>query len=100
MAFNKKTSYGESLNILESEVGLVLKTREATAAMAKDGVIKAGTLFTGTNEAGVVFKDYDMTGYDKYPISVVFQGRLRKDRVAAEVTAKASDLKAQGLYLI
>lgn len=100
MAFNKKTSYGESLNILESEVGLVLKTREATAEMATDGVIKAGTLFTGTEEIGVVAQDYNMNGYEKYPISVVFQGRLKADRVAEEVTAKAADFKAQGLYLI
>lgn len=100
MAFNKQTSYGESLNILESEVGLVCKTRQATSAMATDGVIKAGTLFTGDGELGVVLKDYDMTDCEKYPVSVVFQGRLRADRVAAEATAKASDLKAQGLYLI
>lgn len=100
MAFNKKTEYGQSLNILESEVGLVLKTREATADMATDGVIKAGSLFTGTDEIGVVLQDYDMTDYEKYPVSVVFQGRLKADRVASEVTANKADFKAQGLYLI
>lgn len=47
MAFNKADQYGESLNILDSEVGLVTKTHQATKAMAgKDGVLKAGTLFS------------------------------------------------------
>lgn len=47
MAFNKATRYGESENILDSEVGLVVRTRTATKAMAKDKkTIKAGALFT------------------------------------------------------
>ena len=104
MAFMTKNSYGESMNILDSEVGLVRKTREATASMAvKDGnrlTLKAGTLFTGTDEVGVVFQDYDMTDYEKLPISVVFQGRLRSDRVSAEALAKKEDFAKQGLYLV
>lgn len=49
MAFNKATRYGESENILDSEVGLVVRTHTATKAMAKDEKnLKAGTLFTET----------------------------------------------------
>lgn len=107
MPFNKKTHFGGSLNILESEEGLVTKTREALQSMAKeeDGrkVIKAGALFANPDDAtdiGVVFNDYDMTDYEKFPISVVFQGRLRKDRVAAEAVDKKEDFAKQGLYLV
>ena len=46
MALNKAFTYGESESILDSEVGIVTKTRTATQAMAKevDGrkIIKAG----------------------------------------------------------
>lgn len=107
MPFNKKTHFGGSLNILESEVGLVTKTREAVQSMAKDEdgrkVIKAGALFANPDDPtdiGVVFNDYDMTDYGKLPISVVFQGRLLKERVSAEAKAKEADFKAKGLYLI
>ena len=49
MPFNKVAEYGESENILDSAVGLVVKTRQATQAMATTGddgrkVIKAGSL--------------------------------------------------------
>lgn len=107
MAFNKFESYGHTLGILDSEVGLVRKTRTGKKANAtdKDGrkVILAGTLFTDPDDAtdiGVVFEDYDMTDYDEFPISVVFQGRLREDAVSAEAKAKKSDFAAKGLYLV
>lgn len=107
MAFDKMTTYCESPNILESEVGLVTKTREATKAMAKDEdgrkVIRAGALFTNPDDAddiGVVFDDYDMTDYERYPISVVVEGRLRADRVSAEAAAKKAELAAIGVKLI
>lgn len=48
MPFYTSEQFGESLNILESEVGLVTKTKQATADMADDdGIVKAGTLFGG-----------------------------------------------------
>ena len=80
MAFNEKVSVFQSLNILESEIGLVTKTRTAvsgaveTASINSRTVVKAGTLFTGDSEYGVVFEDYDITGETAYPISVIFQG--------------------------
>ena len=42
--FYKKTSYAESANIRDSEVGLVLKTYEAASTMATNGIIKKGTV--------------------------------------------------------
>lgn len=54
-----------------------------------------------TGMVGVVFEDYDLTDYPEgFPISIVVQGRLKAARVASEVTAKKSDLEAQGLFLI
>lgn len=107
MPFNDATKYQHTLNILDSEVGLVTKTRQATQAQTTevDGrkVILAGTLWTNPDDEsdiGVVFEDYDLTDYDKFPISVVKAGRLIADRVSAEAKAKAADFKAQGLYLI
>lgn len=104
MPYNKTTNYGTSPNILESEVGLVVKTREAAQSMAVDEegrkIIAAGALWTADGENGVVLNDYDMTDYEKFPIAVVFQGRLLKDRVSSEAAAKAEDFKASGLYLI
>lgn len=104
MAFNKAFAYGESESILDSEVGIVAKTRTATQAMAKevDGrkIIKAGTLFTGTSELGVFLEDYDMTDTDKCPVAIVFQGRLKVEKVSDEAKAKKADLAAAGLYLV
>lgn len=109
MAFqsNKVKTYGHTMNILDSEVGLVTKTRTAVQSMAADidgrKIIKAGSLYTNPDDAtdmGVFFEDYDMTEDEARPVSVVYAGRLRKDRVAAEVSAKEADLKSFGLYLI
>lgn len=107
MAYNKVTTYGESENIIESETGLVTKTRQATVSMATaDGtrkVIKAGTLYTNPDDStdiGVFLEDTDMTDYASKPVAVVVAGRIKKDKVASEVTAKKDDLKTQGLYLV
>ena len=54
MAYNKVTHYGDSENILESEIGLVTKTGLAkqSAASTIDGrkVIKAGSLFDDSTD--------------------------------------------------
>lgn len=107
MAFNKVTGYGESENVIESEIGLVMKTRQAIKSMAADEdgrkVIKAGTLFTDPgdpDDIGVFPADTDMTDYDKLPVAVIVAGRVKKDKVASAVTAKAAELKALGLYLV
>lgn len=109
MAYNKVTQYGDSENILESEIGLVTKTVQAAQSMASavDGrkVIKAGALFDDTAEGGtgmygVVLHDYDMTDYDEKPIAIVVQGRLKADKVSSEAASAKSDLAARGLYLV
>lgn len=102
MPFNAATKYGESENILESEIGLVTKTRQATKDMAgSDGILKAGSVFmNGETAEGVVFEDYDLADYDAYPISVVVQGRLKADKVSAEAQAQKEAFAKQGLYLI
>lgn len=102
MALNKACTYGESENILDSEVGLVTKTKQATKAMAgSDNIIKAGALFSqGADPAGVVFEDYDMEDYDELPIAVVVQGRLKADKVSAEALAQKEAFVKQGLYLV
>lgn len=104
---NKTIGIGASENILDSEVGLVLKTKQAEKSMGKpDGVrttIKAGTLWTNPDEPtdiGIVFEDFDITDNDKMPISVMVQGRAKADKVAAEAKAKKEDFSKQGLYLV
>lgn len=109
MPFNKTSQvYPASQNILESEVGLVRKTHQAKGTDATldettgRKILKAGTLYTDetTKETGVVFEDYDLTDYDKFPISVVMQGRVKYDLCSEEAQAKIEDFKGQGLYLI
>ena len=52
MAYNKVEQYGESENILDSAVGLVVKTHQATQGMGGDDkVIKAGALVAEKRDA-------------------------------------------------
>ena len=73
MAFMKTKQYESTPNILESEVGLVLKTYTADAtnatAVNDKKIIKAGSVYP-TNAAGakgIVFEDVDMTDDAKRP---------------------------------
>lgn len=104
MPFITSETFGESENILDSAVGLVVKTRQGTQAMAEDvngrKVIAAGTLFESGSELGVVLLDYDMTDDEKYPIAVVLEGRLKKSAVPTETQAKAAELAAAGIRLV
>ncbi len=107
MPYNKLTSYGETPNILESEVGLVVKTRTAKNSMAATvgdrKIIKAGTLYTNpddSNDLGIFLNDYDMTDYTERPVAIVVQGRIRADRVGSDVTAKKTNLDALGIKLV
>lgn len=107
MPYNATETFGMSENILDSEVGLVTKSRYATKSMAKDvdgrKLIKAGSLYTNPDvgtEFGVFLEDHDMTDYDNKPVSIVFQGRLKSDKCASEVTAKKADFAKTGLYLV
>jgi hypothetical protein len=107
MPFNKATTYGESLNILESEVGLITRTRTATNDMGTvvgtRKIIQAGALYTNPDDAsdiGVVLSDYDVTDYDALPIAVVVEGRLYADKVSAAAKAKKAELAAIGVKLV
>lgn len=105
MALMKTEKYTSSNNILASEVGLVLKTRELTQSMAteEDGykVIKAGTIFPANNSTaeGIVFEDVDMTYDEKKPGSVIIAGRVISENlpVTVDSTAKTA-LEKSGIY--
>ena len=77
MAFMKTEQYKSTPNILESEVGLVLKTYTADQTNAETvgtkKIIKAGSVYptNATGAIGIVFEDVDMTDDAKRPISVI-----------------------------
>lgn len=107
MAFMKTKQYESTPNILESEVGLVLKTYTAdatnAAAVNDKKIIKAGSVYP-TNETGakgIVFEDVDMTDDAKRPISVIVAGRVLEKRlpVTVDETAK-TELTAQGIIFV
>lgn len=107
MAFMKTKQYESTPNILESEVGLVLKTYTADATNATTvndkKIIKAGSVYpTNTTDAkGIVFEDVDMTDDAKRPISVIVAGRVLEKRlpVTVDETAK-TELTAQGIVFV
>lgn len=105
MAYNKTEKFYSSNNILASEVGLVLKTKEGTKSMAtaEDGhmIIKAGTVFPANDATaeGIVFEDVDITDDEKRPISVIIAGRVIEDRLPEEVAEDAKTaLAASGVH--
>ena len=106
MAFTMKTEkFYSSNNILSSEVGLVLKTRQLTQEMAieEDGrkIIKAGVVFPAndTTAEGVVFEDVDMTDDTARPGSVIIAGRVIEDRLPVELAEEAkAKLIENGLH--
>lgn len=72
---------------LESEVGLVRKTRQIKAekgtAFGAQKLVPAGTLYEDGDEKGIVYEDVDVTSGDM-PGSVVLAGRVYKDRLPEE----------------
>lgn len=107
MAFMKTKQYESTPNILESEVGLVLKTytaEEKNATVVNDKkIIKAGSVYP-TNKIGakgIVFEDVDMTDDVKRPISVIVAGRVIENRLPVPVDEAAkTDLTAQGIVFV
>lgn len=107
MAFMKTKQYESTPNILESEVGLVLKTYTAdatnAAAVNDKKIIKAGSVYP-TNETGakgIVFEDVDMTDDAKRPISVIVAGRVLEKRLPVTVNETAkTELTAQGIIFV
>ena len=105
MAFFKTEKFYTGNNIVSSEIGLVLKTKEGTPEIAveDDGhmIIKAGTVFPKNDASaeGLVFEDVDITNDEKRPISVIVAGRVIEDNLPAEVDEAAkSALKSNGTY--
>lgn len=104
MAYMNVIEGRSAINILESEIGLVTKTRQIPATLGVvDGAhktVKAGTVFPaddGTAE-GIVFTDTDVTHGDAEG-SVIVAGRVLAARVTASEAAITA-LAAKGLYLV
>lgn len=104
MAYMNVAEGRSAINILESEIGLVTKTRQIPATLGVvDGAhktVKAGTVFPaddGTAE-GIVFTDTDVTHGDAES-SVIVAGRVLAARVNASEAAITA-LAAKGLYLV
>lgn len=107
MAFMKTKQYESTPNILESEVGLVLKTYTAdatnAAAVNDKKIIKAGSVYpkNATGAKGIVFEDVDMTDDAKRPISVIVAGRVLEKRLPVTVDEAAkTELTAQGIIFV
>lgn len=107
MAFMKTEQYESTPNILESEVGLVLKTYTADQTNAETvgnkKIIKAGSVYptNATGAIGIVFEDVDMTDDTKRPISVIVSGRVLEKRlpVTVDTTAK-TELEKSGIFFV
>ena len=104
MAFMKTEQYESTPNILESEVGLVLKTYTADQTNAETvgtkKIIKAGSVYptNATGAIGIVFEDVDMTDDTKRPISVIVAGRVLEKRLPVTVdTTGKTELEKAGI---
>lgn len=92
---------------LESEVGVVRKTRQisqtgATTADNGGKYVKMGTVWPSndTNAVGIVYEDVDVTTGDM-PGSVVLAGRVYEDRLPVTLAAAAKTaLAASGFTFI
>lgn len=92
---------------LESEAGVVRKTRQisqAGATTADDGTkyVKMGTIWPSNDAsaAGIVYEDIDVTTGDM-PGSVVLAGRVYEDRLPTAIaTAAKTALEGKGFTFI
>ena len=91
---------------LESEVGVVRKTRQIAAdvavAVGTEKYVWGGTVWP-TNDAsaeGIVYEDVRVTGGDM-PGSVVLQGRVYEERLPVPIASEAKTaLEAKGFVFI
>jgi len=107
MAFYKKETTDARPNFIDSEVGLVLKTREIPQSMGvTDGKYKTvigGTPFPSndTNATGLIFENIDVTDDLKRPGSVIVQGRIIEANLPVELNSAAkTSLKALGFIFV
>lgn len=104
MSFVTNISGTKRPNFLESEVGLVLKTREITASMGvQDGnykIVAAGTPFPSNdgNAVGIVFEPVDVTS-GNMPGSVLVAGRVLAENLNLATAAKTA-LAGKGIVFV
>lgn len=105
MSFVTNTVGTARPNFLDSEVGLVLKTKEIPQSMGTDDgngrkIVAAGTVFP-TNDAsatGIVFETVDVTG-GNMPGAVLVAGRVLKDALNIDSNAE-TPLAEAGIVLV
>nr|DAW34235.1 MAG TPA: Head decoration protein [Caudoviricetes sp.] len=104
MSFVTNTTCTKRPNFLESEVGLVLKTREITASMGvQDGIYKIvapGTPYPSNdaNAVGIVFETVDVTS-GNMPGSVLVAGRVLAENLNLATAAKTA-LAGKGIVFV
>ena len=104
MSFVTNTTCTKRPNFLESEVGLVLKTREIPASMGvQDGIYKIvapGTPYPSNdaNAVGIVFETVDVTS-GNMPGSVLIAGRVLAEKLNLQTAAKTA-LAGKGIVFV
>lgn len=104
MSFVTNISGTKRPNFLESEVGLVLKTREIPASMGvQDGnykIVAAGTPFPSNdgNAVGIVFEPVDVTSGNMLG-SVLVAGRVLAENLNLATAAKTA-LAGKGIVFV
>lgn len=104
MSFVTNTTCAKRPNFLESEVGLVLKTREIPASMGvQDGIYKIvapGTPYPSNdaNAVGIVFETVDVTS-GNMPGPVLVAGRVLAENLNLQTAAKTA-LAGKGIVFV
>lgn len=100
------TTGSERPNFLDSEVGIVTKTRQIPQSLgAVDGarkIVKAGTIFPANNGTaeGIVFHDVDVTAGDA-PGAVMVAGRVLNARLPVKPIAAATvAMETTGMVIV
>ena len=107
MAFHKVERTYERLNFIDSEVGLVRKTREIPQSMGKDQdnrkIVVGGTPFPSNdaNVEGLVFETIDITDDEKRPGSVIVAGRIIEENLPVALAGAAKTaLEKRGFIFV
>lgn len=97
MSFIRNVEEGREFQagyFLESEVGVVRKTRQIKAAGAitvgTEKIVPAGTLYDEGDEKGILYEDVNVTSGDM-PGSVVLAGRVYGDRIPIATKSGVAD---------
>lgn len=97
MSFIREVEKGRGFEagyFMESEVGLVRKTRQIKASGAEtfgtEKYVLAGTLYSEGGETGIVYEDVNVTSGDM-PGSVVLAGRVYGDLIPSAAKSGIQD---------